>query len=451
MFLQYPQDDVNAPILLHRGRFRVRAGDRRIEASGSAHLRWLPRPGIEFDVDTDAPWCGNDLGSLAVELPGFRTKKPVALSTNWGSTPSGSTRIRAFAGEMEWGGEESLLSAGFQIVNFPDVITPGPAAVPGDPTTMGSGYGTIQTVGLEHDGWKIRFVAVRESGDRYRKLKATGGYAVTHVGQLTRTDGSVFAVDKGREILELLQQFLSLARGAACSLPIQWGRGSNGEITWRRFGSQAVDGWRRSYLSWIGEGLHTGGILAELFDPFCAIHKDTKLRKPFGVALHWYRHCNTNSSGLEGSLILGMAALEALGALVVVAVDGSMSAEEYDGIQGGAKRLRKLLSALNVPTTIPLRYQALTTFARNRDACHALVELRNGFVHANERRRRIVFGPEGKAATPDASQLALWYQELALLRVLQHRGHYFNRTTAEWTGQIEPVPWSKLEASPPDS
>lgn len=451
MFQQYPQDDVNAPILLHEGGFRVRAGDRRNEASGSAHLRWLPRPGIEFDVETDAPWRGFHLRSLAVEVPGFRTKNAIALSTHWGSTSSGLTSIRASAGEMEWGGEQSLLSVGFQVVNFPDVITPGPAAVPGDPTTMGSDYGTIQTVRLKHDGWQIRFVAVRKSRDGYEKLKATGGYAVTHVGQLTRTDGTAFSVDKAREILESLRLFLSFARGAACSLPIQWGRGSNGEITWRWFGSPVVDGWRRSHLSWIGQGLHTGETLAELFDPFCAIQKDPKLREPLGVALHWYRHCNTNSSGLEGSLILGMAALEALGALVLVDVDGSMSAEEYDGIRSGAKRLRKLLSALNVPTRIPLRYQALATFAGNRDACHALAELRNGFVHANERRRRIVFGPEGKAAALGASQLSLWYQELALLRVLQHRGRYFNRTTAEWTGQIESVPWCKLEASPPDS
>ena len=31
MFQQYPQNDVSGPILLHEGRFRVRAGDRCIE------------------------------------------------------------------------------------------------------------------------------------------------------------------------------------------------------------------------------------------------------------------------------------------------------------------------------------------------------------------------------------------------------------------------------------
>ena len=94
MFQQYTQNDVNGPILLHEGRFRVRAGDRCIEPSGSAHLRWLPSPGIAFDIETDVPCAGFDLDSLTVELPGFRTNKVVAHSMHLGS----NLRIRAFAG-----------------------------------------------------------------------------------------------------------------------------------------------------------------------------------------------------------------------------------------------------------------------------------------------------------------------------------------------------------------
>ena len=266
MFQQYPQHDVNEPILLHEGRFRVRAGDRSIEASGSAHLRWLPRPGIEFDIETDES-VGLDLDSVTVELPGFRTKKVVTLSTHWGSTPSGRTRVSAFAGAMEWGGEAHLISVGFQIVNFPDVITPGLTAVPGDPTAMTGENraekrprevsttgapaewfqsATSQTVDLRHDGWRINLVAVRESRDRFKHLKATGGYAFTHVGRLTRIDGSAFSVEQAKEVLESLRVFLSFARGAACGLPIQWGCATDGDIVWRWFGSPVVDRWKRS-------------------------------------------------------------------------------------------------------------------------------------------------------------------------------------------------------------
>ena len=460
MFQQYPQKDVNEPILLHRGRFRLRAGDRCIEPSGSAHLRWLPSPGIAFDIETDEPYAGFDLDSLTVELPGFRTKNVLARSMNLGST----LRIRAFAGGMEWGGEQSLLSAGFQIVNFSDFITLGLSAVPGDPTaidrdnrteqrpsevpTTGAPARSIQsltneTVELRHDGWRVGLVAVPESRDRYSRLKAIGGYAFTHVGQLTRIDASAFSMEQAKEILESLRVFLSFARGAACSLPIQWGRGVGGEIVWRQFGSPVVDRWVRANGSWFDE--HHGEILAELFDPFCRSHKDPKLRESLVVALHWYRHCNTNSSGLEGSLVLGMAALELLGALIVVDRNRSMSAKRYDEELRAYEKLQELLSALKVQADIPHNYEALTRFVQNGnwDSCQALAKLRNGFVHAKEENRRIVFGSDGKAATFNASQLSLWYQELALLHLLQHRGSYRNRTTAKWVGQVEPVPWTK--------
>ena len=374
-----------------------------------------------------------------MELPDFTTKNVVPHSIHLGSTLG----IRAFAGAMEWGGEQRLLSVGFQIVNFSDFITRGPSAVPGDPTAMGRDYGTIETVDLKHDGWQIRLVALPESGDRYRRLKATGGYAFTHVGQLTRIDASAFFVEQAKDILELLRVFLSFARGAACSLPIQWGRGVDREIVWRNFGSPIVDRWQRRYISWFHE--HHGEILAELFDPFCRSYTNQKLHESLGVALHWYRHCNTRSSGMEGSIVLGMAALDLLGALIVVDRNESMTAGKYDDLSG-AKKLQKLLSALKVQADIPHKYEALTRFAQNNvdgDSCDALAELRNGFVHAKEERRRIVFGSDGKAATPNAWQLSLWYQELALLRVLEYRGSYWNRTTASGVGQVEPVPWTE--------
>ena len=460
MFQQYPQKDVNDPILLHEGRFRVRTGDHCVEPRGSAHLRWLPRPGIEFEIEIQEPHAGVDFDSLAVELPGFTTHNVVAHSLNLGST----SKIRAFASRMEWGGEKPLLSVGFQIANFNNFITPGLSASPGDPTAIAGGNRTqrrsreelrpggpatpvqsftSETADLRHDGWHVGLVAVPESRDRYKNLNATGGYAFTHVGQLTRIDASAFSVQQAKDILESLRVFLSFARGAACSLPIQWGRGIDGDIVWRQFASPIVDRWHQGYRSWFDE-TH-GAVLAELFDAFCRRRRDERLGDPLTLALHWYRHCNTQSSGLEGSLVLGMASLDLLGALVVVDRCKLMSAREYDRL-GGGKKLQELLAALGVQANVPQKYEALTAFAEKHglpDACKTLAKLRNGYVHAKERNRRIVFGSYGKAATFSAWQLSLWYQELALLRMLQHCGSYRNRTTAEWVGQVEPVPWSE--------
>ena len=456
MFQEYPQDNVNEPVGLYEGKFRVRQGDRVAEGTGSAALRWLPAPSIEIDIEITAPDSTVDFDSR-VELPGFRTENSLVHSITTGS----NCRIGACVSLLESADDCDLVSVGFQVANFTDIITPGLAVAPGDPTTVthareqtkrhldGGGAVTCATVRLGHDGWQADLVAVPESADVYKGLKASGGYGFTHVGQLTRADGSAFTVQEADTILESLTAFLSFAHGAACSLPIRWGRGATGEVVWRQFGSPVINRWTRGRTSWFDE--HHGALLTELFDAFCRMYNDGTLREPLVVALHWYRHCNTQSSGPEGSLVLGMAALDLLSALVVVDRCRSMTANRHDKL-GVAEKLRLLLKALGVPADIPPRYATLAAFARQNDkadSCEALAEFRNGFVHPNEKRRNIVLRAADLASF-EAWQLSLWYQELALLYLLDHQGLYRNRTTAEWVGQVEPVPWSRHSRPSPE-
>ena len=449
MFQQYPQNNVNEPVRLYEGNFRVRRSEHVAEGTGSAALKWLPSPGIEMDIRITAPSSSVDFDST-VELPGFRTENPLVHSITYG--PNG--RIGACASLLESVDDCDLVSVGFQVVNFTNITTPGLSAVPGDPTTVTDAPGqtkrlldlggavTCKTVRLGHDGWQVDLVEVPESADVNMSLKASGGYGFTHVGQLTRLDGSAFTTHQADAILESLTAFLSFAHGAACSLPIRWGRGTTGEVVWRQFGSPVVNRWTRSRTSWFDE--HHGALLTELFDTFCRMYKDKTFREPLVVVLHWYRHCNTQSSGKEGSLVLGMAALDLLSALVVVDRCRSMPANRHDKLRA-ADKLRALLKALGVPADIPARYSSLAAFARQNDkadSCETLAEFRNGFVHPNEKRRNIVLRGDALASF-EAWQLSLWYQELALLYLLDHQGQYRNRTTAAWVGQVEQVPWNR--------
>ena len=456
MFQEYPQNNVNEPVGLYEGKFRVRKGDQVAEGTGAAALKWLPSPGIEIDIQITAPRSSVDFDST-VELPGFRTENPLVHSITMGP----NLRIGACVSLLESADDCDLVSVGFQVVNFTDIITPGLSAAPGDPTTVtharaqtkqlpdGRGAVTWATARFGHDGWQVDLVAVPESTDVYKGLKASGGYGFTHVGQLTRVDGSAFTAHQAETILESLTAFLSFAHGAACSLPIRWGRGTTGEVVWRQFGSPVVNRWTRGRNSWFDE--RHGALLAELFDAFCRMYNDKTLREPLVLALHWYRHCNTQSSGKEGSLVLGMAALDLLSALVVVDRCQSMSANQFDELRA-AKKLHALLKALDVPADIPPRYASLAAFAKQNDkanSCEALAKFRNGFVHPNEKRRNIVLRAD-KLASFEAWQLSLWYQELAFLYLLDHQGRYRNRTAAEWVGQVEPVPWNRRSRPSPE-
>ena len=164
-----------------------------------------------------------------------------------------------------------------------------------------------------------------------------------------------------------------------------------------------------------------------------------------------YSHCNTQSSGKEGSLVLGIAALDLLSALVVVDRCRSMPANRHDKLSA-AEKLRVLLEALDVPADVPPRYASLAAFAKQNDmtnSCEALAEFRNGFVHPNEKRRNIVRRANDLASF-EAWQLSLWYQELTFLYLLDHQGQYRNRTTAERVGQVEPVPWNRRSRPSPE-
>ena len=93
MFQEYPQNNVNEPVGLYEGKFRVRKGDQVAEGTGSAALKWLPSPGIEIDIQITAPRSSVDFDST-VELPGFRTENPLVHSITMGPSPSPPDAVR---------------------------------------------------------------------------------------------------------------------------------------------------------------------------------------------------------------------------------------------------------------------------------------------------------------------------------------------------------------------
>ena len=145
---------------------------------------------------------------------------------------------------------------------------------------------------------------------------------------------------------------------------------------------------------------------------------------------------------MEGAFVLGVTNLDLLAALVVVDKLKNRSASKFDGLKAREK-LIALLQSLGVGLSVPPGYADLAGFAAGNawpDAAWTLTEMRHGYVHANPRRRKVVLSALNRA-TFEAWQLSLWYQELALLYLLDHSGEYQNRVTAESRGDVETVPW----------
>lgn len=426
----HPHAAPNEPVTLHEGPITVQGGTT---GTGKLVLRWQPSTGLRLEADMD---------SMNTPQPGARVQVDVAGSTaevlfsslNFGSGPSGRVvKMSGTVSRFSKGTDTGLKSIGFQIVNFNDFFTPGVYATP----TFGFPPHVAE---LLHGGWRLQLAAVPAFKDVFKSVGQAGGYIFTHLGRLERADGSLFAAPDSRAVLDALRRFLSFARGAACSLPVQWGTAADGSIAWEQWGGQPVDPWK-GRDTWFDE--HHGNLLSELFDAFAQTKADPDLADPFSLALHWYQNSNIRAGGMEGAIILGLTALDLLGAMVVVDRAKAMSDAKYDKLYAKDK-LENLLDVLKVPHSIPATLTNLSAFAASNSwptAYEALAEIRHGYVHSNKKRRQVVLSA-GNLATFEAWQLSLWYQELALLYLLGHQGEYRNRITAKSLGEVEKVPWT---------
>ena len=443
-----PANAANEPVILYEGQVEFRHRGGTVQCQGTATLHWFPSPGIRLTLEAGwATLVDLEAGTLRVRLGDMKEAKVQIASRSLGVR----SKIEAFVRSAECKSPKRLRAIRFWIVNFPDIMTPNLISSPGEPSAV-CAVGTVelpiaaawtkQAAQLQNSEWCVSIVATRDSQQTYGSLKANGGYAITHIGEVVRRDGRPFVVKQAKTVLSRVDEFLSFARGAACASPVRWGLAADGAVVWRQFGSPIVDQWTQSTLTWFDT--NHGQLLAEVFDEFTRIHEHPTLSEPFRLALYWYRKCATGSGGPEGSIVLGMTALDLLSALIVVDRKATMSAGAHDKLSAKDK-LRALLRAIGMPLFIPARFKALSSFAKQHkwtDACETLAEFRHGYVHPKKARRRVVLRANGRVLL-QVKWLTMWYQELAFLYLLNHQGHYFNRVRARWRGQVEPVPWAR--------
>ena len=428
----HPHSAANEAVILYDGPVTFQHDRGEASGTGTLALRWVPSTGLRLRVVIGSGKAPRSDGSATAFLGGGEGNfQAFSWNTNLADgqmTETVEGRIRCF----RKGDGTDLASIGFQVVNFTDFLTPGPKTPPifGFPP---------QTVDLDSGMWRVRLSATANHQAIFKSLKEQGGYAFTHLGRLERIDGATFSAEDADGPLHTLFRFLGFARGAAANLPIRWGVNPSGDTIWEEWCSPVVDQWKTPQ-NWFDE--NHGNLLREIFPAFVRAYEDPNLNEPLSLALHWYQACNTRAGGMEGALVLGVTNLDLLAALVVVDKLKNRSASKFDGLKAREK-LTALLQSLGVGLGVPPGYADLAGFAAGNawpDAAWTLTEMRHGYVHANPRRRKVVLSALNRA-TFEAWQLSLWYQELALLYLLDHSGEYQNRVTAESRGDVETVPW----------
>jgi len=292
----------------------------------------------------------------------------------------------------------------------------------------------IEHVDLRCDGWNVEIKSLLETRDNLKRLKAEGGYRLTHIGCITKAGCPSFSGKDAGECLNALRFFLSFAKGGWCEPICAVGFDVSDNRVWEIW-SPPREPWHIP-LSWFDP--QHGSQLVALFPGFMKRWADDDWREALHEVIYWHLNANHSSRGIDAGIILTQAAIERLSYELAVKDRRLLTVKGFNDIWASDK-FRLLFSTLGIPLDIPAETSELQRLASQMnwlDAPHALAEIRNSLVHPEHKRH----GQFGNAYY-EAWNLGLWYLEMSILAVCGYSGTYSNRLKRRWFGQVEEVPW----------
>lgn len=441
----YSQSEPNQPIELGRVPIQYGHNGSTYDWTAKVTLRFSPKDRLEFvcpENDAD-PFFGPRMfttgasnGQIVLKDRGVTID---AMLTGSGGDRGGIVFSPTRSGITSTLPSEYITTATFHVFNFPEFRGPDDyILITGSPPQQGM-KGCGRAI-LKAGGWRIVIAATDRTDGLAKQLKTQGGYVITHVGEITREDGSTFSSDQLADLLCCLHYFLSFAMGRWAGVALPVGFDVQGNRVFEEWGMRmTADGAWNGSSSWFDA--HHGGLLSQVFPGFFSLWMNNLWRQPLTHALYWYLGaCDRRVGvGVDTGLILAQTALETL-AWTYCVLDRKIALPK-DFKRGGlsaAEKLLKLISSLAIPKSIPSSFSALQSIPGKQwaDGPHAITGIRNSLVHPDT-----VVQIPGKAYY-EAWLLSLWYIDLILLHLCGHQGRYANRLNHRWVGQVESVPWA---------
>ena len=305
--------------------------------------------------------------------------------------------------------------------------------LPGSIQRTKSSSRTIEHIDLDSETWKVRIRSLSFTRENLESIKEKGGYRLTHVGEVSKTDDGLFSGKDASSILESLTLFLCFSNGSKCIPTCPSGVDASGNQVWSQWSSPIE--WERVPLSWFDRRYPE--LLSKLFPNFMDKMAITSWREALSDAIWWYVGANHSSRGIEAGIVFAQTAIERLSYEYAVCEMRLVEKQGFEGLRA-SDQYRLLLSSLGIPLEIPSSATALTAAARQRgrnwlDAPHALTKIRNDIVHGGKARTSL-----SNECYVEAWQLTVWILEMAILALCGYQGKHWNRNNR----QTELVPWA---------
>jgi hypothetical protein len=415
----------NEDICLYRGPLTV-ANDSlgsRAPAFGRVTVNWMPQPTVVAEVQANLAE-----GPMAL----FPSPEQTALCPRFRRLPRQRTMRRLLGrgdvhAEMKIaGGEAGLIhetvpTVLMHVVNLERawtgrLVAAGPAQLPESLTLVGR-------------GWNIA-IDPSPSADSLRdELRVQGGYAMTHTVRAERSDGSMISLPDAMNLQEALSLFFRFGLGRSVTAILPVGVRTNGDAAWASWLLPSMDPLR---VSWSWMDYQIGYEWERLWPPYITRWQDPYWELVFRLVIGYYMLANQPR---PVNLAIGTAhmVLDLLAYSILVEDRHLLSKSQFEA-RSATENLRELLATLGISTAIPAasaRLQGFIVGGRLADGPQIVAKLRNEVAHLRR----------GRSVRPtdflvEAWQLAMWYIEMVIFKLLPYSGQYHNRLT----GDIEPVP-----------
>ena len=319
----------------------------------------------------------------------------------------------------------------FHLFNFERIVTTRRSPEEQDGTQH-----SIHHLDLSGNGWEIELKSLAITDKNIKELKEQGGYRLTHVGSIKKTDGAVFSGADAKNALTALGLFLSFAKGAPCYPICPVGFDDSDARVWEEW-SSPYEPWRY-LLSWFDP--HHQNQLTTLFPGFMAKWRDQDWHDALEESVYWYLYANDSSRAVMPGIILTQAAIERL-SFEFVKKKRLIWEKSFKDLKA-SDRFRLLFSSLGIPLDIPqetpeLRNLATCNQYKWLDIPHALTEIRNSLVHPEKAQQKQLMD-----VYYEAWNLGLWCLEMSILAICGYSGTYGNRLKpGRYIGTVEDVPW----------
>jgi len=427
----------NENVILYRGSLQIIQEQHEFEGEGCIYLSWFPYPKLRFKLSIQAPWttifyliCTSEAHIKKI----VGVEKSIKVLIDDSIVERGNTQITGSIREEILVGQDKPCSyLRFHLTNLdnrPD----------------------SSEVKLNSENWEITIRNIRTKSENLKIVEKQGGYAITDLGQVERTDGLPFSLNDASDLIEAIYYYLSFTQGFRVQPFLIVGYDENDQILWEKWASCKSSSYKKS-PSWSWRVSMQS--IASTFSHFLDRWNNVSFKEDFKLSISWYLESLKQADAIEGGIIFEQAALELLASKLLKSRGENESKWAWQNIS-------KVLKDQNIPRAISPDLAILTEcsnsyidylIANNKawakeqekslreNGVFILTQVRNSIVHPDSDDLETVCAQNYTRLKIEAWLLGIYYIELILLSLFEYKGKYFNRLGEDLKTEI--IPYQK--------